>query len=218
MNGPGRYGRRYTLLLMACQMLVGCAATRLSDDAAGYGFEGASDRVWVKGPWEEIHPSKDIDEVIDQLCPAVMKLPRVQSKDHGQEYCGVLYKLLGADEYYASLPSPLGRPALSVASRRKSCLTPKSVRDPRGASRTDADFHSHPWSPSGMSGEDKMLENQWYLFRIQLDSRCRIQKLVPHAGEERPGELYERQGKSWRLVGFIMPEDKESGYVTPAGD
>ncbi|MFY0569778.1 hypothetical protein ACN28E_38945 [Archangium lansingense] len=39
-------------------------------------------------------------------------------------------------------------------------------------------------------------------------------KLIPYLDEERPGELYERQGRLWKLIGFIKPEDKESGIVT----
>jgi hypothetical protein len=199
--------------------MFGCASgSRLAGGAEDYGFDGASGRVWVKGPWEKINASQDIDEVIDQLCPAVMALPRARSGEYGQEYCGVIYKLLGENRYYASMPSPLGSPELNTASRRKSCLVPTTVRDARGASRTDGDFHGHPWSPSGMSREDRMLGTQWYLFRLQFDSQCRIQKLVPHADGSRPGELYERQGKNWKLVGQILPEDKERGYVTPTGE
>ena len=217
MAGLGCFGRLPVLLLWACQVVLGCAhSPGLTGEAEDYGFEGASSRVWVKGPWGKINASQDIDEIIDQLCPAVMMLPRTRSGEYGQEYCGVIYKLLEENKYYASMPSPLGRPALNAASKRKSCLVPTTVRDSRGASRTDADFHSHPWSPSGMSREDKMLATQWYLFRIQFDGECHVQKLVPHVDERRPGELYERQGKRWKLVGYILPEDKELGYVTPA--
>jgi hypothetical protein len=68
-----------------------------------------------------------------------------------------------------------------------------------------------------MSPEDRERENHLYMFRIQFDTRCRVQKLIPHhlEGDDRPGELYERQGKSWKLVGHILPEDKSAGNVTP---
>lgn len=69
-----------------------------------------------------------------------------------------------------------------------------------------------------MSSGDKVRAAQWYMFRIQFDSECHVQKLVPNIDDNRPGELYGRQGKSWRLVGHILPEDKELGYVTPVGD
>jgi hypothetical protein len=68
-----------------------------------------------------------------------------------------------------------------------------------------------------MSEKDRKRENQWYMFRIQFDTQCRVQKLIPHhpKGDDYPGELYERQGKSWKLVGHILPEDKSTGHVTP---
>lgn len=219
MGGMGILNSK-VFLILAGQIVVGCAGgPRLASETEDYGFEGSSsNRVWVKGPWEKIKASQEIDEIIDQLCPAVMTLPRARSRYHGQEYCGVIYKLLNEDRYYASMPSPLGRPELNAASSRKSCLVPTTVMDSRGTSRTDADFHSHPWSPSGMSSGDKMRTTQWYLFRIQFDSGCHVQKLVPHADEDRPGELFERQGKGWKLVGYILPENKEFGYVTPVGE
>ncbi|MBN1203345.1 MAG: hypothetical protein JXB05_00285 [Myxococcaceae bacterium] len=203
---------------LTCLALLGCASSARQGEGTDYGFEGNPDRVWVKGPWEAINPSHDIDAVIDQLCPAVMGLPRARERDFGQEYCGVIYKLLSEDKYYASKPSPLGRAILSGDSKRKTCLIPRRVRDSRGALRPDADFHGHPWFPSGMSREDRMGQNQWYMFRIQFDTACRVQKLVPHVDSDRPAELYERQGQSWRLVGHILPEDKGLGYVTTVHD
>lgn len=137
------------LLMLAGQAMLGCASgSSLAGESEDYGFEGRSNRVWVKGPWGEINASQDIDAVIDQLCPAIMTLPRSQSGHYGQEYCGVVYKLLDENRYYASMPSPLAKPELNASSNRKSCLVPTTVRDSRGALRTDADFHSHPWSPS----------------------------------------------------------------------
>jgi hypothetical protein len=202
------------LIGLSCWIPLACVGGLKTADVADYGFEGTSDVVWVNGPWEEIEPSKDIDEVIDQLCPAVMKLPGARAGDYGREYCGVVYKLLSENQYYASKPSSLTRPTLSPVSKRKTCLTPKIVKDPRGALERDADYHGHPW-PSSMSGKDRVLDNQWYIFRIQFDTLCRVQKLIPYVQGNRPGELYERQGKSWKLVGHILPEDKRTGYVTP---
>ncbi len=206
--------RLLILRILLSALPLACAGGSQKVGGEDYGFEGDSDRVWVRGPWEEIAPSKDIDEVIDQLCPAVMKLPGAQGGDHGQEYCGVIYQLLSENQYYASKPSPLTRSTLSAVGKRKTCLIPRSVKDSRGALKRDADYHGHPW-PSPMSEGDRARGNQWYLFRIQFDTRCRVQKLVPHVDDERPGELYERQGKSWKRVGTILPEDKSRGYVTP---
>jgi hypothetical protein len=62
---------------------------------------------------------------------------------------------------------------------------------------------------------DRRGRNQRYRVRIQFDTTCRIQKLVPHVREPQPGEVYERQGKSWKLIGYIQPEDKDSGFITP---
>lgn len=39
-------------------------------------------------------------------------------------------------------------------------------------------------------------------------------KLIPYAGESRPGEVYARESRRWRLVGRILPEDKPFGIVT----
>jgi len=41
----------------------------------GVDYGGDNRSVWVRGPWEMVTPSADIDDVIDQLCPAVMRLP-----------------------------------------------------------------------------------------------------------------------------------------------
>ncbi|ATB34061.1 hypothetical protein MEBOL_007562 [Melittangium boletus DSM 14713] len=52
------------------------------------------------------------------------------------------------------------------------------------------------------------------MIRIQFDTKCHIQKLVPHRYDDQPGELFERQGKAWKLIGIIKPEDKPYGFVT----
>ena len=152
--------------------------------------------------------------MIDQLCPSVMALPGAQSGAYGREYCGVLYSL---DDgfYYASVPSVLTETELVGPANRKSCFSPAVVRDDRGQVLAPADFHGHPWPNSGLSEPDRRERNQRFRFRIQFDTTCRVQKLIPHVREPRPGEIYERQGKTWRLMGYIQPEDKELGFITP---
>lgn len=115
--------------------------------------------VWVSGPWEAIRPSSDVDEVIDQLCPAVTQLPRATARDYGQEYCGVLYRMPDG-QYYASHASALGKTLALGPSRKKTCRIPIEVRDERGAADIRADFHSHPWNSSPMSPEE------WHLVGI----------------------------------------------------
>ncbi len=131
--------------------------------------------VWVLGPWKGIYPSKDVDEVIDQLCPAVMKLPNAQRGAYGQEYCGAIYSL-GDGTYYASHPSPLSRYVVGSPVKDKSCNPPRSVNDPRGR---------------------------------------HVMKYIPYVGEPRPGEVYERVGGGWKLIGIVTPENKPSGKMTP---
>ena len=205
------------LLLLACAS--GSQAVKDVDmEGVDYGFEGTSKKkmVWVRGPWEKIKPSRDIDDVIDQLCPAVMDLPGARDGDYGREYCGVIYKLLSEDQYYASKPSSLMDPTLDPANKHKTCLTPTIVKDSRGVLERKGDYHGHPWA-SSMSSKDRLRVKQWYMFRIQFDTLCRVQKLIAYVDDNRPGELYERQGKSWKLIGYILPEDKDRGYVTPVG-
>ncbi|ATB39903.1 hypothetical protein CYFUS_005351 [Cystobacter fuscus] len=193
--------------------LLGCSSGPRAGQTEGYGFLGDSEIVWVRGPWDDIRPSGNVDEVIDQLCPAVMALPRAQQGEYGQEYCGVIYSFEDG-LYYASMPSPLTRVALVGPSRRKSCFSPSVVKDSRGQLEPLADFHSHPWSSSPLSEPDRRGRNQRYRVRIQFDTTCRIQKLVPYVREARPGEVYERQSGSWKLIGYIQPEDKDSGFIT----
>ncbi|WP_140868534.1 hypothetical protein [Myxococcus xanthus] len=168
--------------------------------------------VWVRGPWEEIRPSQDVDEVIDQLCPAIMKLPRASAGAYGQEYCGVIYSVNGV--YYASYGSPLGKTILMYPETRKQCYSPRFVVDERGRTSIIADYHSHPWQPSPMSDRDLWSHSQRWLLRIQFDTACRVMKLIPYVGESRPGEVFAREGQRWKLVGYILPEDKPFGIVT----
>jgi hypothetical protein len=143
-----------------------------------------------------------------------MKLPAATYREYGQEYCGVIYSP-GDGLHYASNPSPLGKRELAGPSKRKTCYVPVSVKDPRGRASVTADYHSHPWSFSPMSDEDRKRDTQWYSIRIQFDVACHVQKLIPYPGDARPGELYERQGRQWKLIGHILPEDKDSGQITP---
>ena len=134
---------------------LGCSGTsHRTESSDDYGFVAGGRAVWVRGPWTDIEPSRDVDVVIDQLCPAVMKLPRARERDYGQEYCGLIYSL-GDGVFYASKGSPLGETQLVGASRRKSCFSPRRVVDVRGRTVPLADFHSHPWAPSPMSPKDR---------------------------------------------------------------
>jgi hypothetical protein len=182
-------------------------------DEHDYGFN-KNGFVWVRGPWTAIQPSRDMDEVIDQLCPAVMALPLATWGNYGREYCGAIYTL-GEGTYYASKPSPLRKNDGREPASSKTCAPPQRVIDQRGHTVTQLDYHSHPWPVSGMSEKDRRASRQIWPIRIQFDSRCTIQKLVPNLGSPRPGEIYERRGKTWVLIGLIQPEDKPSGRVTP---
>jgi hypothetical protein len=205
---------RHLVGLSAIAVVLGCASglpgTTASTD---YGFIGGTKQVWVRGPWEAVQPSRDIDEVIDQLCPAIMELPGARLREHGQEYCGAIYSL-GDGIYQSSVPSPLGNGDWKGPQKRKSCRPPFSVRDARGRTSVSADYHSHPWPNSSMSEVDRQAGTQLWHIRIQFDSECHIQKLIPYMNENRPGELYERRGKAWKLIGLLKPEDKAAGIVT----
>ncbi|MFP2957461.1 hypothetical protein ACLEPN_06420 [Myxococcus sp. 1LA] len=87
----------------ALSLIPGCATAPEPSTTRDYWRSGL--HVHVRGPWEAITPSTDVDEVIDQLCPAVMELPRATDRDYGQESCGAIYSL-GDGTYYASMPSP----------------------------------------------------------------------------------------------------------------
>jgi hypothetical protein len=181
-------------------------------------FGRQGDSVWVRGPWPEIQPSRDPDEVIDQLCPAIMKLPRAAEGDYGQEYCGAIYSL-GDGVYYASYGSPLGKTTLVGAAKRKACIPPGRVVDARGRAVPLADYHSHPWFPSAMSVFDFQNKTQLWFIRIQFDAACTLMKYVPYKHQSRPGEVYVRQDKRWRKIGLLITEqDKERGIVTPVDE
>jgi hypothetical protein len=169
--------------------------------------------VWVRGPWESIQPARDVDAVIDQLCPAVMKLDRAREGDDGLEYCGLLYQLPDG-QVYATVPSPLSR---HPGQRRdKSCRVPFFIHDRRGAPAPVADYHNHPWPLSPLSLGDRAAATQRYSIRIQFDTTCHVLKLVPHAGEPVPGEIYERVAGAWKLVAIIPTDLKGSGRARPA--
>jgi hypothetical protein len=74
-----------SLLALSCVVPLACASVPQTAEGVDYGFDATSGVVWVNGPWEKIEPSKDVDEVIDQLCPAVMSLPGARDGDYGRE-------------------------------------------------------------------------------------------------------------------------------------
>ncbi|WP_223755607.1 hypothetical protein [Myxococcus sp. RHSTA-1-4] len=197
---------------MALLAVTACStgATR-TDETENYGFKGKE--VWVRGPWPEIEPSRNVDDVIDQLCPAIVRLPRATAGDYGQEYCGVIYSL-GDGVYHASHPSPLAPIVLVGPARKKKCQPPRYVNDARGRAVFWGDYHSHPWAPSALSEEDRRANLQLYHVRIQFDSSCTVMKLIPYLNEDRPGEVYVRREKKWVLTAYIKPEDKKSGRMT----
>ena len=203
--------RRIVVLSLVC-WLGGCSGS--PPTAAGVETHGLSDgRVWVRGPWPAIKPSRDVDDVIDQLCAAVMPLPNATARNYGQEYCGLLYTT-GDDFFYASYPSSLSPPGQTEPANAKTCIIPWRVVDTRGRVVVIIDYHSHPWAASRMSQEDREAHRQRYSIRIQFDTICHVMKLIPYLGENRPGEVYERQGKTWKLVGIIKPEHKDRGIMT----
>ena len=102
---------------------------------------------------------------------------------------------------------------------QKKCIPPRYVVDERGRPVVLGDFHSHPWSPSPMSPGDRIAATQIWSIRIQFDRACTVMKLIPHIDNaERPGEVYVRKEKNWKLVGIIRPQDKRYGLVTTVGD
>lgn len=204
---------RHWLSLLAGLCLTGCASSmRVPAEGLDYGLRDGF--VWVRGPWEAISPSKTEDELIAQLCPAVMQLPRAQGREYGMEWCGAIYSL--EDGYhYASMPSPLGPILKAIPEKEKRCKPPYFVEDPRGETKVLADFHGHPWPHSRMSAADRISARQLYSVRIQFDTTCLVTKLIPYISEPKPGEVYERRGKSWILIGIIKPEHKATGIITP---
>jgi len=199
------------LLAVAC----GCSGTSYMREGEGTYFGRKNGDVWVGGPWPVVQPSRDVDEVIDQLCPAIMEMDGARSRNFGQEYCGVIYSLADGT-YYASYPSSLGRTTILFEDKRKSCYSPRYVNDSRGPASVLSDYHSHPWFPSPMSPEDRSTKHQRWSIRVQFDAGCRVMKLVPYTDDSsRPGEVYLRHEKTWKLIGRVMPDDKPYGYITP---
>lgn len=210
---PAEYGGLVAL------MLLGCSSTpNKTQGTVHHGYiDSSSNYVWARGSWPDVTPSRNVDEVIDRLCPAIMKLDGATWKDHGKEYCGVIYTL-GDGLYRVTYPSPLGRWELTMGQRKKkSCYPVRKVVDPNAEVISIlADYHSHPWYPSPLSPEDLMGKNQLYYIKIQFDSECHIMKLVPHMGnQDKPGEVYERRRGQWVQVGLIKPENKTRGLVAP---
>jgi hypothetical protein len=191
-------------------------------EGADYGRDERG--VWVRGPWELAAPSTDVDDVIDQLCPAVMRLPDARGHDDGVEYCGLLY--VGGDgQFHASVPSRLPASGLPgptknrhgpIQSVLKTCSMPLRVNDPGGVRSVEADFHSHPWPNSPLTpGADTGTRHQRYSIRIQFDTTCHVLKLVPHLSEPIPGELFERVGRSWNRIRVIPVSEKDEGTIRP---
>jgi len=207
-----------TLLLLLC---IACKGPpRKAQETEHYGFIGDdSDYVWARGPWPEVEPSQDVDEVIDRLCPAIMRLPNATTRNYGQEYCGLIYSR-GDGLYRTSHPSPLGRWQLRGESTQKSCFPVRKVIDSEAqVTAIFADYHSHPWFPSPLSETDRRAANQMWFVKIQLDSACHIQKLVPHLDDaSKPGEVYSRREGRWVRIGIIKLADKPFGFITPVGD
>jgi len=195
---------------------LGCVAAgglRLRE-GADYGRDGRD--IWVRGPWELVEPSADVDEVIDQLCPAVMRLADARGGDDGVEYCGLLYK--GADgRFYASAPSRIsGAEGEDGPSLTKTCVVPLKVHDPAGVRSIEADYHNHCWPDSPLSSRrDSAARNQLYSIRIQFDTTCHVYKFVPHVGEPVPAKVFIRVGRAWSLLRVIPLWDKESGNILP---
>jgi len=196
-------------------VMVGCASVTAPLVREGVDFGRGGRGVWVRGPWELIRPSAEVDEVIDQLCPAVMHLPDARGHDDGAEYCGLLY--ISADgRYYSSVPSRLSAKGQAGSSSTKTCVIPTEVRDRAGFQTIEADFHSHPWQGSSLTpGFDTATRYQRYSIRIQFDTTCHVLKLVLHVNEPVPGEIFERVGKTWQLLRAIPVWDKESGKIDP---
>lgn len=194
---------------------MSCAGPyRALRESSDYGTDAQG--VWVRGPWESIAPSRDIDDVIDQLCPAVMQLEGARGHDDGVEYCGLLYSHSDGT-FHASMPSPLSSKYSAKSSPNKTCRIPRTVKDGAGVSEILADFHSHPWpdspfTPPGDTGASRL---RWSI-RIQFDTTCRVLKLVPHLDEPIPGEVFVRAGKQWRRIAIIRLDDKELGITTPS--
>jgi hypothetical protein len=62
-----------------------------------------------------------------------------------------------------------------------------------------------------MSPGDRIAATQIWSIRIQFDRACTVMKLIPHIDNaERPGEVYVRKEKNWKLVGIIRPQDKST--------
>jgi hypothetical protein len=209
--------RRWVFLTL----LAGCSSNqRQAKETEFYGFMSAdADYVWARGPWPKVQASSDADEVIDQLCPAIMQLDRATARNFGQEYCGIIYSR-GDGIYRVTYPSPLGEQQLRGEATQKSCFPVRRVVDPEAKVMPIlADFHSHPWFPSPLSQQDKMAANQLYFLKVQFDSACHVQKIVPHLdNKDKPGEVYSRRSKRWVLIGIIKPNNKAAGVVTPVNE
>ena len=180
------FARLVTLIAVLTAGLLACFAARGVRLQAGVDYGEDGGKVWVRGPWDAIAPSTDVDEVIDQLCPAVARLERARDGDDGVEYCGPIYSLPDG-RYHASFPSPLGLRKHAKHGPEKSCRIPSTLRDDRGVLEILSDFHSHPWPDAPFSRGDLSSGKQKWSIRIEFDTNCRVYKYVPHSNETRPG-------------------------------
>ncbi|RKH78454.1 hypothetical protein D7Y21_35695 [Corallococcus sp. AB045] len=204
--------------LVALTLLAACSGYSYLRDGYGtyFGIEARDGREtpWVRGPWPVIDSSVEADAIIDQLCAPLMELPAAAPPrgEYGQEYCGVIYSYEG--RYYASWPAALETRRLSAEnSDFKDCRVPKRVVDERGRTAILADYHTHPWRYSPLSIQDRWKSRQRYSFRVQMDATCSVQMYIPYLEQERPGEVYMREGRRWVLIGRVM--DKVNGIIQP---
>ncbi|WP_163997593.1 hypothetical protein [Pyxidicoccus caerfyrddinensis] len=66
-------------------LLSACANTSYRYQGRDTYFGGEGKAVWVRGPWPAIQPATDVDDVIDQLCPAIVELegpPLLSNRHH----------------------------------------------------------------------------------------------------------------------------------------
>lgn len=51
--------------------------------------------------------------------------------------------------------------------------------------------------------------------RIEFDTNCCVYKYVPRTSEARPGEIFLRVGKVWRLQSIVRLDEKCDGKSAP---
>jgi hypothetical protein len=79
----------HALLVLVGLMAAGCVRpSQVLIEHQDYGTDESG--VWVRGPWESISPARDVDRIIDQLCPAVMQL---EGAHKGMDDLGARHRL-----------------------------------------------------------------------------------------------------------------------------